>query len=392
MAINLKALIEKRNEKAAQLRGITEKAASEIRGLTEEEVSDFDGLEAQIRALDDTIERAKRDVPDMDPAPCADDDPAAGEGAGAAERRDVEEFAAFIRSESGEQRADVNLTQGANGAVVPASIANMIIKKVVDRAPIYAAATKFSVKGTLSIPYYDESAGTIEVAWHDEFSELESTSGKFASIDLASYLAGSLSKISRSLINNSDFDLVSFVVDDIADKIAGFIEAEIISSEKIKGLSGVKISVTAAAEGKVTSDELIDLKDSVKDAFQAGCFWVMSPATRTAIRKLKDSNGRYLLQDDLTSPFGSVLLGKPVHVSDAMPDMAAGARAIYYGDFTGLAVNTVESPEIQVLTEKYATQHAVGVVAWLAFDAKVMNAQKIAALDMKAASGAAAGE
>ena len=111
----------------------------------------------------------------------------------------------------------------------------------------------------------------------------------------------------------------------------------------------------------------------------------MSPATRTALRLLKDDVGRYLLQDDITAPFGKVLLGKPVYVSDNMPDMAAGATAIYYGDMSGLAVKITEEMEIQVLREKYATQHADGVVAWLEMDAKVENAQKIAKLEMAVA-------
>ena len=63
--------------------------------------------------------------------------------------------------------------------------------------------------------------------------------------------------------------------------------------------------------------------------------------------------------------------------------MAAGQTAVYYGDFSGLAVKVSEDVSIEVLREKFATQHAVGVVAWLEMDAKVENAQKIAKLTMK---------
>ena len=51
---------------------------------------------------------------------------------------------------------------------------------------------------------------------------------------------------------------------------------------------------------------------------------------------------------------------------------------------SGLAVKMTEEMEIQVLREKYATQHADGVVAWVEMDAKVENAQKIAKLEMAA--------
>ena len=68
----------------------------------------------------------------------------------------------------------------------------------------------------------------------------------------------------------------------------------------------------------------------------------MSPNTRTALRLLKDEVGRYLLQDDITSPFGTTLLGKPVYVTDNMPDIEAGATTIYYGDMKGLATKFSE--------------------------------------------------
>jgi HK97 family phage major capsid protein len=51
---------------------------------------------------------------------------------------------------------------------------------------------------------------------------------------------------------------------------------------------------------------------------------------------------------------------------------------VLYGDFSGLAVKEGEKTEIQVLTERFATQHAVGVVAWGELDAKVEDTQKIA--------------
>lgn len=383
---NLKALIEKRNGLVASLRKITDAAAAETRALSEDEASEFDRVTEEVRALDETIDRLRALPDDVTPEPTPE--PGADPGS-EPETRDgmdmgeVRAFAAYIRS-TVETRAATNLTMTDNGAIVPKTIAAQIVKQVRDRAPIYEAATKYNVRGNLSIPYYDEGTDHVTVAWATEFTDLESHSGKFTTVDLSGYLAGALTKVSRSLLNSQDFDLVSFVVSDMAQKIAEFIESEIISGTRVGGLSGVKQTVTAASATAVTTDELIDLQDSVKDVYQAGAMWVMSPKTRTAIRKLKDNEGRYLLQDDLNSPFGKVLLGKPVYVSDSMPDMAAGKNAIFYGDFSGLAVKMVEEPAIQILQEHYATQHAIGVVGWLEFDAKVQDAQKLAKLTMKA--------
>lgn len=379
--MNLKALIELRNAKLDEMKSMTAKAVEETRAMTDEEDAAFKALEAEVRSLDAMIERAKA-VEGMGMAPV--DEPAAA-GEDEAEERDgldmaeVRSLAAYIRDERAGE-----LSKTDNGAIVPKTIAAAIIKKVRDISPIYSMATHYNVKGTLAIPYYDETAGAVTVAWADEFTDLESKSGKFATIDLTGYLAGALTKVSRSLLNSQDFDLVSFVIDDMAEKIAQFLEKAIIEGDKVNGLNGVTSKVTAASQTAVTADELIQLQDTVKDVYQGGCIWVMNPATRTALRQLKDGNGRYLLQDDITAPFGHTLLGKPVYVSDAMPAMAASKAAIYYGDFSGLAVKSVEEPNIQVLHEKYATQHAVGIVGWLEFDAAVQDAQRLAKLEMGA--------
>ena len=93
----------------------------------------------------------------------------------------------------------------------------------------------------------------------------------------------------------------------------------------------------------------------------------------------------YLLNKDATAKWGYSLFGHDVYVSQSMPDMAAGKRAVLYLDPTGLAVKVAENPSVQVLREKFADEHAVGVICWMEVDSKVENKQKIAVLDMKAA-------
>ena len=376
----LKALIEKRNEKVAEMQSILDKAKEEKRAMTEEEMAQFNALEKEISNLDATIEAEKR----ASNYTVTDDnkDKSVEERAEAEERA----FANYIRGVV-EERADVNLAVGDNGAVIPSSIANKIIKKVYDISPIYQLATRYNVGGTLNIPYYDESTQSITMAYATEFTELESTSGKFASIELKGFLAGVLTKVSKSLINNSQFAIVPFVVNAMADSIAKWIENELLNgtTNKIAGLSTVTQTVTAASSTAITADELIDLQETVPDAYQGPAIWIMNKATRTAIRKLKDNDGNYILNKDATAKWGYTLFGKDVYTSDNMPGMEAGKTAIYYGDMSGLAVKLSEEMNIEVLREKFATQHAVGVVGWLEMDSKVENAQKIAKLVMKSA-------
>lgn len=344
----------------------------------------FDDLEKKIKDIDDTIAALQR-ARDILKKPEETEDQEEKDNK---ETEDQEEraFANYIRGIVSEERAS-NLTSGDNGAVIPTSIANKIIKKVYEICPIYQLATRYDVGGTLSIPYYNEETTAITMAYATEFSELESNSGKFKSIELKGFLAGALTKVSKSLVNNSQFNITNFVVNQMAENIARWIENELLNgtADKVEGVSKAKQVVTAAAGTAITGDELIDLQETVPDVFQPSCIWIMNKATRTAIRKLKNSDGDYILQKDATAKWGYTLFGNDVFCSDNMPKMAAGKTAIIYGDMSGLAVKVSEDMNIEVLREKFATEHAIGVVGWLEMDSKIENEQKIAVLKMKAA-------
>lgn len=382
-AEDLKSLTEQRAELVQQMKDLTATAETEKRAFSLEEDQKFDDLDKQVKALDSTIEKLER-------ARDLKLNVTSTEKHEKLKQEEQEEraFAAYIRGERLQERADVNLTAGDNGAVIPTSIAQKIIKKVVDICPIYQLATRYNVGGTLSIPYYDEDTQTIEMAYATEFQDLESTSGKFGSIELKGFLAGALSKVSKSLVNNSQFDITSFVVAAMAEAISKWIEKELLrgTADKVAGLSTVKLTVTAAAPAAITADELIDVQEEIPDAYQAGAIWIMNKATRKAIRKLKDNDGNYILNKDATAKWGYTLFGKDVYTSANMPAMEAGKTVIYYGDMSGLAVKLSEDVSIEVLREKFATQHAIGVVGWIEIDSKVENAQKIAKLVMKASA------
>lgn len=377
-----KQLIEKRNALIEEMEKMVEACETETRAFNEDESKRYEEITKELNDLDATLKAADELDEKRSYQPIEKPDETK-------DRAELEEraFESYIRGTLDlETRADVNLTKSDNGAVIPSSIANKIIEKIKEMSPLFAMATIYNVGGTLTIPSYDESTQKITMAYATEFTTIDSTSGKFTSISLTGFLAGARSLVSKSLVNNSQFDLVPFVVRKMAEAAAYWIENQLINgtTNKIDGLSKVAASVTAASATAVTSDELIDLQETIPDVYQGGCIWVMSKATRTAIRKLKDGQNNYLLNKDATSRWGYTLFGKDVYISDNMPDMAAGKRAILYLDPTGLAVKMTETPSVEVLREKYADQHAIGVICWMELDSKVENTQKIAVLAMKA--------
>lgn len=374
-----KALYEKRADLLEELQALLDKAKEEEnRPLTDEEKELFKQIENQIKGIDETAE-AEAKAEDLKKEPDNSSKKSETE-----EEKDTRAFANYIR----EVRGTNNLTSTANGAVIPKTIADKIIKRVLEISPIYRDATRYNVGGTISIPYYDESAGSITVAYATEFQALTSTSGKYSSIDLSGFLAGALTLVSKSLVNNSDFDIVALVVENMSQALAKWIEGECLNgtASKIKGIAGSvkdEMKITTASETAVTADELISLQELVADDYQAKAYFIMNKSTRTAIRKLKDGQGNYLLNKDFEAPWGYTLLGKPVYTSENCKPIAKGNNAIFYGDMSGLAVKVSEDMNIEVLREKYADQHALGVIGWVEMDAQIENAQKISVLTVK---------
>lgn len=380
----LKELNEKRDELLGEMEQLTNEVKLKKRAFTEEETTRFESLRTQVEEIDKTVETIEKARSlQRTEQPKIPETGMTKEGEGETEEDlQVRAFANVIRN-----RADKNITKTDNGAVIPKTIANKIIDKVKDISPLFRDAEKYNVKGIVSIPYVDEASDNIKVAYAPEFTDLEAKDAKLTSIDLTGYLAGVLTKVSVSLINSADRDLVAWVINKMAAAVAEFMDKEILvgTSGKITGLSTATNVQTAKAADKITADELITLRNSLKSVYQSGAYWVMAPDTLTAVQKLKDNNGRYLFNDDIVEGFSGKILGKPVYTTDQAPEMAAGKNAIFYlNPAAGLAVKLVED-SVQVLREKYATQHAIGVVAWVEADAKVQNQQAVAVLKMATA-------
>lgn len=386
-----KELIEKKNDFITRADEVLNKAKEEKRELTEAEAEELAEIRDNVRRIMKTLE-LKGEFDKMEGKALEKEglpkDEQKTEVEIEKEERALEEekaFEAYIRGTVlNERSSDLTPASNSGGVLIPTTIANRIIKKVYDMCPILEKSTKYNVKGKLEIPYYDESTQSITVAWATEFQELESNVGKFTNITLEGYLAGALSLISRSLINNAQFDVVAFVVDRMAYDISRFIENALLNgSGSVTGLSTVS-NIATTTGATIEADDLISCQGKVKDVFQGNAIWIMNEDTRTAIRKLKSETGSYLMTEvyDLSSPFKNMLLGKPVYVSDNMPEVGAGKIAVYYGDMSGLATKFSEDINIEVLREKYATQHAIGVVGWLEFDSKIEDPQKISAVQI----------
>ena len=373
----MKELIEKRNDLVEQMKAMRDMVAKENRAFTADEKAKFEALNNEVMDIDDTItltDKVNYSAHKIDENTLE-----------AKDKKEVELFAKFLRSKGVMNAGEI--TKGDNGAIIPTTIAQKIIDTVTEVCPIFARATKYHVKGTLQIPKYVKNSGAdVTVAYGTDFVAPTANGGKFEAITLTGFYINALVEISDGLIGNSDVDLVNFFVRKMAEKFAQFLEKEFLygTSGKIEGVvktyDSTNMKVTLSKKSSVSADELIGMQDLVPDVYQAGAEWYMNKATRSAVRKLKDGQGNYLLQVDFTSKWGYTLLGKPVYTSDNVKTLGtAGAEAIFYGDFSGVACKLNKDVAISVLNDSYfQLRNSVGILGKAEIDAKVENAQKIA--------------
>ena len=366
---SMPSLVEQRNNLIQEAEALVKKTKTETRSLDDQEITRFDEIKTEVTKIDKTIQ-AEKEADGMASEKVKNPEKE--------EQRALEEER-FLKFVKGDTRA---LDVASNGAIIPTDIANRILTRVKELSTIYARSTVFNVVGDLDFPAFDSNS--IVTSYVADLQELTAQNGNFTSRKLQNFIAGSLVTISRSLMNRQDFDLVSFIVNQMSGSMSDFIERELLVGAGVTGATGVfadgNATVVSPAGASFTADDLISQQMAIPQAFQGQCAWIMSKPTFLSLRKLKDQNGTYLLNPDIRTGFGWAILGQEVFISENAPN-----NAIAFGDFSGLYVKLAQNVEIQVLQEMYATRHATGVVGYTEFDSRIVEDQKISIMELAGA-------
>lgn len=83
----------------------------------------------------------------------------------------------------------------------------------------------------------------------------------------------------------------------------------------------------------IVTDTLIELVYLLNSAFRTMATWTMNSLTTGSVRKLKNADGDYIWQPGLSAGQPDRLLGYPVETWEQMPDIAANAFPIGFGDY-----------------------------------------------------------
>ena len=235
------------------------------------------------------------------------------------------------------------------------------------------------------------SKGT--ASWIDEEGAYPESDDSFGQVSIGAYKLGTMIKVSEELLNDSVFDLQSYISREFARRI-GAKEEEAFFTGDGKGkplgvlaaTGGAETGVTAASATAVTADELMDLYYSLKSPYRKKSVWVLNDSTIKAIRKLKDNNGQYLWQPSLTAGAPDMILGRPIKTSAYMPVIAAGAKTIAFGDFSYYWIADRQGRSFKRLNELFAATGQVGFLASQRVDGKMILAEAVKVLEQKGAS------
>ena len=284
-------------------------------------------------------------------------------------------------------------TDSEGGYLVPDEFERTLIEALEEENFFRRIATVIhSNSGDRKIPVV-ASKGT--AGWIDEEGLYPESDDSFGQLSLGAYKLGTMIKISEELLNDSAFDMEGYITREFARRIGTKEEEAFFKGDgtgKPLGLladtGGADIGVTTTG-ASITADDVIDLYYSLRVPYRKKAKWIMNDSTVSALRKLKDQNGQYLWQPSLVAGTPNTILGCEVISSPFMPSIAAGEKAIAFGDYSYYWIADRQGRTFKRLNELFATTGQVGFLGAQRVDGKLILPEAIKVLKLKgtAASG-----
>lgn len=175
---------------------------------------------------------------------------------------------------------------------------------------------------------------------------------QFATVTLDSFKYAFAVQVSQELVQDTRINLVDFLARQGGRALGNGLGIDIVVGDGSSKPNGVvtasTLGVTGATgvSGAPQADELMDLFASVLPEYRGDAAWMMSDATWSGIRKLKDTTNQYLV-----APLGAAgrleLLGRPVVIDPNVVDAALNAKSVVFGDFSAYYVRFAGTVRIE---------------------------------------------
>jgi HK97 family phage major capsid protein len=359
-------LMDKRKNLELQGREILDRAESENRGLSAEETRTFDRISGEMDALrvqsdrivkfaaeTKTLDTALRDVGHRGPDQAGDgvDVTAQFRRLSSGETRHIE-FQA-TRDETRlltEHRALSKGTSSAGGYTVPTMLSKLYEHLVESSTLISGGATIFNTNGgeNLDVPVTTTHGAAALVA---EAGTIAQSDPVFNKRTLGSFKYGELILVPTELLQDTGVDLEGYLARMAGRAVGNALGAHLVTGTGSGQPSGLFLNSTlgvtsgTGVAGAPTFDNLIDLFYSVIPPYRKSpeAAWLVKDSTAGALRKLKDSQNRYLWESSLIAGQPDMILGKPVYTDPNVAATAVNAKSVAFGDLSAYWVRLVNN-------------------------------------------------
>lgn len=258
-----------------------------------------------------------------------------------------------------------------DGGFLVDPITSEAVKSVLDStASIRAIAAVVAVEASSFDVLIDQ--GETGAGWSDEISgSSETATPTIDRISIKLHELSAMPKASQRLLDDSAFDIETWLAGRVADKFSraeaaafingdgndkprGFLDHDAVDND-VWTWGNLGYVPTGVDGGLGDGDAIIDLVYALGAEYRAKACFVLNSKTAGALRKLKDADGRHLWSDGLAAAEPARLLGYPVLIAEDMPDIAAGADAIAFGNFSA-GYTIAERPDLRVLRDPFSAK------------------------------------
>ena len=394
MTIN--EMIQKRAKVWETAKNFVDTHENESGILSAEDNATYSRMEQEIEDLTAAIDREQRAEAREAELSRAVNQPLTGrpiqkveEKTGRASNAYREDFGAHLRGRRLVHNVLSEGVQADGGYLVPEEFERQIVTGLDETNVVRSLAKVITTSAERKIPV---AAAHSAAQWTAENAAYTESNPTFDQKTIDAFKLTDLVKVSIELLQDSAFDLESYIAGEfarafgIAEEQAFCVGTGTNQPAGIFTANGGTVGVNAAAAAAITADELISLVYALKSPYRRNARFLMNDATISAIRKLKDNNGAYLWQPSLQAGQPDRLLGYELLTSPYVPTMAAGALTVAFGDFKNYWIADRAGRTVQRLNELYSTNGQVGFVATERVDGKVILPEGIQLLKMKSGS------
>ena len=291
-----------------------------------------------------------------------------------------------------EMRAQATNVDSKGGFTVPTEFRNRVVETMKAFGGVANISTVFETDGGSPITWVTTDGTADEGVMIGETEEGGDKDMDFGQIAIgAKKMTSKTIKISDELLQDSGVDVIGLIARRIGSRLGRGEAKQLLNGDgqgnNIKGLTmQLTGGVTSAVAGSIAHGDLLKLKHSVDPAYRAGnTRWVFNDNTLLGFKELKDGNGRSLWLPDVSGVAPATIDGDQYQIDQGMPDVAAGKKAVLYGDFSYFQIRRVKGMALRRLDEKYAEAGLVGFLMFHRFDALLEDTAAVKALTLKAA-------